>query len=156
MFRRPARRAARRTTRRVVRRTRRRMVRRTVFVGGMMVLAAGGAYSAVKLSKKDAQRIEEHTGIPPQELEDQDLDQAMRDLNIQSQPLTPEEQAALDQQGSPAPAPQAEAVQPVESESPEIQQSNYLADLEKLGELKDKGILTEEEFITMKKQILGL
>ena len=31
-----------------------------------------------------------------------------------------------------------------------------MAELEKLGELKDKGILTEEEFAAKKKQILGL
>ena len=64
-------------------------------VGGFMLLAAGGTYAAVKLTQKDAQKIEEHTGIPPDELEDEDLEQAMQDLNIQSQPLTEEDQAAL-------------------------------------------------------------
>ncbi|MEJ2710498.1 MAG: hypothetical protein P8074_23000 [Anaerolineales bacterium] len=71
--RRAARRTARRTTRRVVRRTRRRMIRRTVLVGGMVLLAAGGTAAAIKLSQRDAQRIEEHTGLPPEQLEDQDL-----------------------------------------------------------------------------------
>ncbi|UCD42496.1 MAG: hypothetical protein JSV69_02475, partial [Chloroflexota bacterium] len=63
--RRTARRTSRRTTRRTVRRVRRRTRRRMVMVGGFMLLAAGGTYAAVKLTQKDAQKIEEHTGIPP-------------------------------------------------------------------------------------------
>ena len=35
-------------------------------------------------------------------------------------------------------------------------QSNSFSDLEKLAELKEKGIITEEEFQQKKKQILGL
>ena len=145
--RRTARRTTRRTTRRVARRVRRRMVRRTVMVGGMVLLAAGGTAAAIKLSQNDAQRIEEHTGLPPQELEDQDLEQAMQELNIQSQPLTPEEQTALAQQGD-SPPPQSPPTQTTQSE--------YLAELEKLGELRDKGIITEEDFQAKKKQLLGL
>jgi hypothetical protein len=34
--------------------------------------------------------------------------------------------------------------------------SNYTAELEKLSELRSKGIITEEEFQAKKKQILGL
>ena len=122
------------------------MVRRTVMVGGMMLLVAGGTAAAIKLSQNDAQRIEEHTGLPPQELEDQDLEQAMQELNIQSQPLTPEEQTALAQQGDPPP----------QSPPTQATQSDYLLELEKLGELRDKGIITEEDFETKKKQLLGL
>ena len=142
-----ARRTARRTTRRVARRVRRRMVRRTVMVGGMVLLAAGGTAAAIKLSQNDAQRIEEHTGLPPQDLEDQDLEQAMQELNIQPQPLTPEEQTALAQQGD-SPTPQSPPTQTT--------QSDYLAELEKLGELRDKGVITEEDFQAKKKQLLGL
>ena len=156
--RRVARRTARRTTRRVIRRTRRRMVRRTVMVGGMMLLAAGGTAAAIKLSQKDAQRIEEHTGLPPQELEDQDLEQAMQELNIQPQPLTPEEQAAMAQQGGqpPAQTPQVQAAQPAHAAPAGVDQPDYLAELERLAELRDKGIVTEEEFQAKKKQLLGL
>jgi hypothetical protein len=39
---------------------------------------------------------------------------------------------------------------------PENDTDAQVAELEKLGELKDKGILTEEEFAAKKKQILGL
>jgi len=123
------------------------MVRRTVMVGGMMLLAAGGTAAAIKLTQNDARRIEEHTGLPPQELEDQDLEQAMQELNIQPQPMTPEEQAALAQESDPAPA---------QSSPPKAVQADYLAELEKLGELRDKGIITEEDFQAKKKQLLGL
>jgi len=149
--RRVARRTARRTSRRTTRRVARRMRRRTLFVGGMMVLAASGTAAAIKLSQQDANRIEEHTGLPPDQLEDQDLNQAMQELNIQSQPLTPEEQAALDQQNSPSGAPQAAS-----SPTTGATQPDYIAELEKLGELRDKGILTDEEFEAKKKQLLGL
>ncbi|MFN2263915.1 MAG: SHOCT domain-containing protein, partial [Anaerolineales bacterium] len=138
-----ARRTSRRTTHRVMRRTRRRIRRRTIMVGGFMLLAAGGTYAAVKLSQKDAQRIEEHTGLPPDQLEDQDLEQAMQELNIQSQPLTAEDQATL---GSAPPAPK----------NPPASDSSYLDELEKLAELRDKGILTEDEFEAKKKDLLGL
>jgi hypothetical protein len=46
--------------------------------------------------------------------------------------------------------PQAEAAAPVASTDDDI------AQLQKLGELRDQGILTEEEFAAKKKQILGL
>ena len=157
MFRGPARRggrrAARRTTRRVVRRTRRRMIRRTVVIGGMVMLAAGGTAAAIKMSQQDAQRIEEHTGLPPEQLEDQDLEQAMQELAIQPQPLTPEEQAAMAQQGG---QPPAQAAQPANAAPTSADQPDYLAELERLAELRDKGIVTEEEFEAKKQQLLGL
>jgi hypothetical protein len=105
------------------------------------VLAASGTYAAIKLSKSDADKIEQHTGLPPEELEDEDLQQAMNELNIQSQSLTPEDEAALGAE----PAPQATAAEP-----------SYLEELEKLGQLRDQGIITEEEFQAKKKQLLGL
>lgn len=155
-MRRPARRTARRTTRRVMRRTRRRFIRRTVLIGGMVVLAAAGTATAIKLSQKDAQRIEEHTGLPPQELEDEDLNQAMQELNIAPQPLSPEDEAALaQQQGAPASAP---AVQVTGTPAPPsaVGGQDYIAELERLAELRDRGIITPEEFEAKKKQLLGL
>lgn len=144
MMRRGARRAARRTTRRVMRRT----MRRRVVVGGMVLLAASGAAAAVKLSQKDAQRIEQHTGLPPEQLEDDDLKEAMDELDIQSQPLTAQEQAAL----GAAPAAGAPPAQP-QAAAP---QESYLQELERLAALRDKGILTDEEFQAKKKQLLGI
>ena len=115
-------------------------------VGGFVLLAAAGTAAAIKLSKQDSQRIEEHTGMPPEELEDEDLNQAMKELNIQSQPLTEEDQAALGQGSGETAAPQAAAAA----------EASYLAELEKLGELRDKGIITDEEFEAKKKELLGL
>jgi hypothetical protein len=123
-------------------------MRRRMMVGGMVLLAAGGTAAAVKLSQKDAQRIEQHTGVPPEQLEDDDLQGAMQELGIQSQPLTAQDQAALG--GAPpagAPAAQAPAAAPP---------APYVQELEQLAGLRDKGILTEEEFQAKKKQLLGL
>ena len=120
-------------------------------VGGFMLLAAGGTYAAVKLSQKDAQRIEQHTGIPPDQLEDADLEQAMQELNIQSQPLSPEDQAALNQTPEPTPTPSGPP-----AAAPSTAEPSYLQELEKLAELRDKGIITDEEFAAKKKSLLGL
>jgi hypothetical protein len=124
----------------------RRVRRRTMVVGGMMVLAASGTAAAIKLTQQDAQLIQQHTGLPPDQLEDQDLNQAMQELSIQSQPLTAQEQAALNQQNAPAAAPTAAG----------SNQPDYLAELEKLSELRNSGIISEDEFNAKKKQLLGL
>jgi len=110
-----------------------------MLVGGMV------AFGAHKMSQKDAERIEEHTGVNPEELEDDELEQAMSELNIESQTVTAED---LEQDGPPA-APEPEAAQPGGS-------SDYVAELEKLASLRDAGILTDEEFEAKKRQILGL
>lgn len=54
--------------------------------------------------------------------------------------------AAAEQQYAEAPAPAAAA--PAEAD--------YMAELEQLAQLKQQGILTDEEFEAKKKQILGL
>ena len=46
------------------------------------------------MSERHAREIEEHTGVPPEELEDEDLEAAMTDLNIPKQELTEEDRAA--------------------------------------------------------------
>ena len=77
------------------RRVRRRIRRRRIAIGGAVILAASARSGAVKLSQQDAQRIENATGMPPEDLEDQDLHETMAALNIQPQPLTPEDETAL-------------------------------------------------------------
>jgi hypothetical protein len=132
----------------VARRTTRRIMRRRLVVGGMVLLAAGGTAAAVKLSQKDAQQIEQHTGVPPEQLEDDELHSAMQELGNQSQPLTAQDQAALGvAPPARAPPPQAPAAAP---------QASCLQEIEQLAGLRDKGILTEEEFQAKKKQLLGL
>ena len=71
------------------RRRRRRVARRRIaLVGGMV------AFGAHKMSESQAKQIQEHTGVPPEELEDEDLEAAMAELKIPAQPLTDEDIAA--------------------------------------------------------------
>ena len=73
----------------VARRRRRRVRRRRIALAGGMV-----AFGAHKMSESEAKQVEEHTGIPPEELEDDDLETAMAELNIPKQELTTEDRAA--------------------------------------------------------------
>ena len=151
--RRVARRTARRTSRRTVRRTMRRRRRRRVMVGGMVLLAVGGAAAAVKLTQKDAQRIEQHTGTPVEELSDEELTGAMKDLGIQSAELTVEDKAAL---ASVPPADDQSFSGNAAAATSSGGEPSYLEELEKLADLRDKGIITDAEFETKKRQLLGL
>ena len=108
-----------------------------MLVGGLV------AYGAHKMSQKDAERIQQHTGIDPEELTDDELVQAMNDLGIEQQEVTAADmggQAAAP--ASPAPAPAAGG--------------SDLELLQKLGDLHAQGILTDEEFAAKKAEILGL
>ena len=49
------------------------------------------AIGAKKMSAAQAQQIEEHTGVPPEELEDDDLSEAMQELNIPDVEADPSE-----------------------------------------------------------------
>jgi len=128
----PGRRTARRMTRRRVtrmhRRRRRRRRRRVILVGGLIAV---GAY---KLGKKDVERVEEHTGKSAEELSDEELDQAMDDLNIQKDEMDDSDWEYVDEQDPP--------------------EDDYIEELERLADLHEKGILTDEEFETKKKQLL--
>ncbi len=94
MPRRAARRGAGRTVRRRGRRRRRR--RRMVMVGGFMLLAGAGTAAAVKLSQKDAEKIEQHTGTSADELTEEELVAAMEELGIQSIELTDDDKAIIE------------------------------------------------------------
>ena len=142
-MRRPPRRAARRTGRTTARRTTRRVMRRRrrrrIMVGGMVVLAASGTAAAIKMSQQDAQRVEQHAGAPVEELNEEELSAAMKDLNIQTQPLDENDQAAL-----------------AEEESQSEYEPSYLEELEKLAALRDQGIISDIEFEAKKAQLLNL
>ena len=73
----------------MARRRRRRVRRRRIALAGGMV-----AFGVHKMSQSHAKQIEEHTGVPPEELEDEDLEAAMAELNIPKQELTAEDRAA--------------------------------------------------------------
>jgi len=106
---------------------RRRRRRRVVLVGGLI------AVGVHKMSKKDVERVEEHTGKSAEELSDEELDQAMSDLNIEAEELTDEEW-----------------------EQAEKAEDDYIAELERLSKLHDDGVITDEEFESKKAQLLGL
>jgi len=155
-MRRGARRAGRRTSRRTTRRVVRRRRRRRVMVGGMVLLAVGGTAAAIKLSQKDAQQIEEHTGASVEELSDEELTTAMSDLGIQSAELTAEDKATLANQPpleDDEPQPTAQAAAPSASTGTD---PDYLAELKQLAEPNQQGIISDEEFEAKKKQLLGL
>lgn len=119
--------------RRMQRRKRRRRRRRIMLVGGLV------AFGAYKLSKKNAKRVEEHTGIPPEELTDEEMEKAMDDLGIEKQKVT---EADQEDTGGPA--------------APVDVAPDYLDEIERLAHLKDQGIISEAEFEAKKKQLLGL
>ena len=109
-----------------------------------MLLAAGGAaYAGVKLAQKDADRIEEHTGVPVEELSDEELHGAMDEFGVQSMELDEEDYAAL---GPNLALRQCGA-------SPKGPTSTNWREL---AALRDQGIITDEEFEAKKAQLLGL
>ncbi len=123
-------------------------------VGGMVLLAAGGTAAAIKLSQRDADQIEQHTGASVEELSEEELVAAMEDLGIKSIELDDNDRAIIAREGG---APGAEPVQPA---APPVAQAgpepSYLDELERLADLRDRGIISEEDFETKKKQLLGL
>jgi hypothetical protein len=125
-------------------------------VGGFVLLAAAGTAAAIKLSKKDADRIEQQTGASVEELTEDELVAAMQELGIQSIELTPEDQAALtpDTPGEPT----AGSTEPPKPAPPSQVPSepSYLDELERLAQLRDNGVITQEDFEAKKKQLLGL
>ena len=108
-----------------------------MLVGGAIVVGTGAL--SYKLGKKETQQIEQHTGISVEEMSDEELEQAVQELNLRKEPLDADDQAYLDQQEEPV------------EEAPD-----YLDELERLGKLQEQGLITEEEFEAKKKQLLGL
>ncbi len=78
-------------------RRRRRRWRRRIVVGGAVLIT--GAHRSRKLKQQDVQQLEEYTGAPIDELEDDELDEAMNNLGIQEEPMDASDQAALNAAG---------------------------------------------------------
>lgn len=165
-------RSARRSVRRMHRRRIRMRRRRILLTGGLVAIAVKGTSNAIKLSQQDAQRIERHTGQKPEDLSEAQLEAAIEELDIETQELTDADVAAIEAAdaepetgataAAPAPAPAAPApaapapAAPAPAVPAAPSQADYIAELKKLAELKDMGILTEEEFEAKKRQLLGL
>ena len=89
-MRRIVRRTVGRAGRRAVRRLRRRLV-----VGGFVLLAGAGAAAVYKLTHKDVERIETHTGTPAEDLSEEELAAAMKAMGIKSIELDENDRAAI-------------------------------------------------------------
>ena len=153
--RRAGRRAGRRTARRTVRRrafvpvpVRRPVVRRPLGALLIMGATAGVAY---KLGQSQAQQIQEYTGYPPDQLSEADLKEAMADLDITPEPLDEADRQALG-----APDPPTPDAPPAAPQPPVAAQADYIDELKRLAELKEAGIISNEEFEAKKKQLLGM
>jgi hypothetical protein len=130
-----------------------------LLVGGATLLLVGGAaYGAYKLSQPDTERVEEYTGKKAEDLTEDELVAAMESLGIQSIELTDEDKAAIDAEAIDEGSGEAQvtysgssqpAAQPASDES-------YLDELEKLADLRDRGIISEAEFEAKKQQLLGI
>ena len=103
-----------------------------MLVGGLVGL---GVY---KLSKRDVERVEQHTGMSADELTDEELERAMDELSIEKQRRDASDQEVGADAGTAA------------SSGP-----SYLEELKQLGELHAAGILTDEEFESKKAEILN-
>ncbi len=127
------------------------------------MVIAGVGYGAYKLTQPQAEQIEQDTGKKLEDLNEEEIEKSMDKLGIKAQEPTEAEMAQLDagdaSASSPAPAASStgsagvsEAAAPMASSS----DSSYLDELEKLAQLRDQGVITDEEFETKKKQLLGL
>ncbi len=54
------------------------------------------------------------------------------------------------------PPPAQESAPPTQEPTSAEAEPDYVAEIERLGQLKEKGLITEEEFEAKKKQLLGL
>jgi hypothetical protein len=101
--------------------------------GGLMI------WGSHKLRKQDVDQIEEYSGQPVDEMTDEEMEQAISDLNIQPEELSAEDEAYY-----------------AEEEAQEPTEGDYLDELERLGHLRDQGYISDEEFQMKKRQLLGL
>jgi hypothetical protein len=124
-----------------------------MLVGGMVAIAVAGTGTAIKLSKQDAERIEQHTGKQPEDLTEAELETALNDLEIDTEELSDAEVAAIEAEDA---EPTAAAPTPPPAPAASPAQPDYIHELERLANLLDKGIITAEEFEAKKKQLLGL
>ena len=83
--------------RRAGRRRRRVRRRRVMLVGGLV------GFGVYKMTKSQAQQVEQHSGVPPEEMTDEELSQSMDDLDIPKQKIDASDQEAAEGVGGTAP-----------------------------------------------------
>ena len=169
-----ARRVARRTSRRTSRRMMRRMEPAPPPPGSppgtpppagappvnYLLMDPDGPNPPVKITEAEGQRIQQDTGLPPEQLEDADLAESMQKLNIHSAPLSQNDYAALGLQPPPHAGGSVTTVARPPSPPPPITPVNPQAaiqqQLQSLQSMKDSGLISEDDYNAKKKQVLGL
>lgn len=73
----------------------RRRRRRRLMLGGMVVV--GSTEAMMKMSEADAMKIQETTGVAPEDMSHEELTQAAAQAGVQEHPVTPEDQQAMAQ-----------------------------------------------------------
>ena len=104
-----------------------------------MLMAGRIAAVSYKLGKNNVQQIEQYSGKPIDQMNEEELNASMNNLGIE---LPAEEGAeyADDEYYDDAPA----------------QGPDYMQELEQLAGLRDQGIISDADFEAKKKQLLGL
>jgi Short C-terminal domain len=120
-----------------------------------ILLAPEGDSPPIKLTTTDAQKIQDDAGIPVEQLEEKDLRESMTELHIQSQPLTPQDQAALGIAPTPTQTGSTTTVMH-HSPTPSSASPSMEDQLKSLDSLKSSGLITEDDYNAKKKQVLGL
>jgi hypothetical protein len=64
-----------------------------MMVGGMVVV--GSTEAMVKMSAAQAEQIQQTTGVAPEDMSHEQLQQTMQEQNIPAQPVTQEDQQAM-------------------------------------------------------------
>ena len=105
-------------------------------------MVVGSGAMAYKMGKSQTQQIEQASGIPIEEMTDEEIQEYVQKYNIPVEPVSASDQAAISA---------ADDTEEFYDEQPD-----YTEELTKLASLRDQGILTDEEFEAKKKQILGL
>jgi hypothetical protein len=130
--------------------------RRILLTGGLVAIAVAGTASAIKISQRDAQRIEAHTGQKPEDLTEQQLEAAINDLDIETQELTDADVATIESADAEPATPTAPPATTAPQQPTAPATTDYITELKRLAELRDMGIITPEDFEAKKKQLLGL
>ena len=103
-----------------------------MLVGGLV------GYGVYKMSTRDAERVEQKSGVSAEEMTDEELAQTMDELGIDKQRIESSDQEVDDASAAASPGTGSAA-----------------EELTKLAALHDQGVLTDAEFEAQKQKLLG-